>query len=649
MTYRPEIEGMRAISLLAAIFCHAKFSLFSGGYVGVDVFFVISGYLITQIILRDEDQKRFSLVFFYEKRIRRIVPPLLLVTLATLPFAWFYMLPTDMTDFSESVLSVVLFFSNMHFWQESGYFSAASELKPLLHTWSLGVEEQFYLLFPLFLVWTWRRGFRFSIAASCALFVVSLAVAVWAVNNTPVAAFYLLSTRMWELLAGWGIAILHRRGYMVPEGITSNLLGGLGLTLVVVPMFAYDDLTPFPGIAALSPVLGAALLLFCTAPSTWAHRWLSCGPLVGLGTISYSAYLWHQPLFAFRRYGGAVEPEPWVFLGLTGLTLVLAYISWLLVEKPFRNRKQMARNRVYSISAIGAVLLIGFALSGILSGGFPDRFSLAQQTMLAKATPSPKRDECHTGGTDYLAPANACTYFTPTPRWAVLGDSHAVEISYALADELRGQGDGVLQLSFSSCPPRWSSDTTDPCARWVKEAVATILARPEIENVVLSYRMAWALHGEHLDHYPDLPDEIPPAQQQDVLRSYEAIQRTLVDAGRNVVLVLQAPELRYGLRRLIRDTADFVDGNMTSVPRSWWLARTADISEWLKALPVPVLVVDPADLFCKKAVCFASLDGRALYYNEDHMSLYGARLVARELLRQSQVHGASLARAGSVQ
>jgi len=293
MNYRAEIDGLRALAVLPVILFHAGFELFGGGFVGVDVFFVISGYLSTTILIEDIESDRFSLLSFYERRARRILPALFFILMLCTLFAWLWMLPKQMTDFSLSLIAVALFGSNILFWQESGYFAAASEEKPLLHTWSLAVEEQYYLLFPLFLLFALRFG-KNKVFWTIVIFAsFSLAMSEWGWRNKPEANFYLAPTRAWELFAGSIAAFtLLKRGLR-----SSNFLSMLGLVAICFAIFVYDENTPFPSVYAFVPVVGVVLLILFAGKDTLAAKLLSTRIMVGIGLISYSAYLWHQPLW----------------------------------------------------------------------------------------------------------------------------------------------------------------------------------------------------------------------------------------------------------------------------------------------------------------------------------------------------------------
>ena len=446
MKYRAEIDGLRALAVLPVIFFHAGFTLFSGGFVGVDVFFVISGFLITSILVDDIESGRFSIMRFYERRFRRILPALTVVLLASMPFAWALMNPGQLRDFGQSVIAASLFVSNILFWREADYFETAAEQKPLLHTWSLAVEEQYYLLFPVFLFLAWRFGrarvFWLIALASCA----SLALSEYLSRVEPSANFYLAPTRVWELFAGSLAALaVHRHGLRENEGLAT-----LGLAMVVSSMFLFDDKTRFPSLYALWPIIGVTLIVMFAGSRTWAGRLLGRKALVGIGLISYSAYLWHQPIFAFARLVSVEPPSPFVFLALSVLSLLLAWASWKYVEAPFRDRSFLTRRQVLSASiatiavtsALGAMLLAPFIRdgAGVLN-------PLDVPIALAEYDPDNERLQREswdilrgmTGDPDYTVEANFADrdlWFNPDDnrqKVLVVGNSHSKDLFNTLA------------------------------------------------------------------------------------------------------------------------------------------------------------------------------------------------------------------------
>ena len=357
MKYRPEIDGLRALAVIPVILFHAGFELFSGGFVGVDVFFVISGYLITSLLIEDIENKRFSILHFYERRARRILPALFFVMFVCVPFAWILLQDAALAKFGNGLMGVSLFLSNVVFWRGQGYFDESAELNPILHTWSLAVEEQYYLLFPIFLILAWRFGKNRVFWMIVVMATISLLLSEWGWRKEATANFYLAPTRAWELFAGSIAAFIVQK-----QGVQkNNLLALFGLTAIIFSIFFYDETTPFPSVYALVPVIGVVLLILYADKETIAAQFLSNKVLVGIGLISYSAYLWHQPLFAFFRvYSNQIELDLYFSLGLVSSTFVIAYLSWRFVEKPFRSRNNFSKASIFLLSLVSLLLIFTF-------------------------------------------------------------------------------------------------------------------------------------------------------------------------------------------------------------------------------------------------------------------------------------------------
>lgn len=385
MEYRREIDGLRAIAVIPVILFHAGFQAFSGGYAGVDIFFVISGYLITSIILAEKSAGVFTIIKFYERRARRILPALFVVIIFCLPFAWFCLSASDMMEFAESTLAVSTFTSNIFFWRVTGYFDSATELKPLLHTWSLAVEEQYYVFFPLFILVTWRLGRRWLLVILAIAAIASLVLAEWASVAKPAAAFFLLPMRSWEILVGAFIAFYFSiiSQPVFRRKVSNEIVSATGLFMICVAIFSFDDSSAFPGLYALVPTIGAAFVILAATPQTLTGKFLSNRLFVGVGLISYSAYLWHQPLLAFARYIGGEGLNSQLLIPVMLFVFPLAYFTWKYVEIPFRDKTQFSRKEIFVYGGCLSLLFIFFGIVGHLSNGFLFRYPLDDQYLAA--------------------------------------------------------------------------------------------------------------------------------------------------------------------------------------------------------------------------------------------------------------------------
>jgi peptidoglycan/LPS O-acetylase OafA/YrhL len=374
--YRADIDGLRAIAVIGVVLFHAGLGV-SGGFVGVDVFFVISGFLITSLILRDLDRGSFSIVDFWERRARRIFPALAVVVMVTLIAGWFLMLPFGFQVLGQSVVALTVFASNMQFWRTSGYFDPSAEENPLLHTWSLSVEEQFYLVVPLLLllVFTLGRQKWVGILLSVGIVVSLVGAEMW-LRRDPSGSFYLLPSRAWELGAGSLMALARP----LASSRWRSWLGWLGLALIFYAFFGYDAKTAFPGMAAIPPVLGTVLLIWSGMSDDedmtfgGAHRLLASKVLVAIGLLSYSFYLWHWPFFAFHRYLFSQAPAVPLAIGYISIALLLSALSLRYVEKPFRKGKLVtSRKHVFLFTGLVSALVLIVGLSMWRTRGVPSR------------------------------------------------------------------------------------------------------------------------------------------------------------------------------------------------------------------------------------------------------------------------------------
>lgn len=463
MKYRPEIDGLRSVAVIPVILFHAGFNAFKGGFVGVDIFFVISGYLITSIILEDIDNKKFSIGSFYERRARRILPALYTVIIICIPFSVLWMTPERLYAFSKSVIAVLFFVSNIQFYRESGYFDLNSEEKPLLHTWSLAVEEQYYIFFPILMVIFWRWGWRSAAMVVATLCGFSLLFSEFAWRYAPSANFFLLPSRAWELLSGSLCAFLQYRRI----DLKSAWLSVIGFLMIAYSVFVFDEKTPFPSFYTIVPVLGTSLIIVCCTTHDIVGKILSSAPLVGIGLISYSAYLWHQPLFSFARIQSDGATDKLLMILLSIFAFVLAFFTWKFIETPFRSRGTVPIKRFAAIFASCAFALLLAGVTGAVTKGNERLWLAAQDEATANiyrllqrakhedADQPRERGECIFNTSnfdiDFIARVKNC-YDKFGAGYLILGDSHAIDL-FGVATSGNNSIPFIVGLTSGGCRP----------------------------------------------------------------------------------------------------------------------------------------------------------------------------------------------------
>jgi peptidoglycan/LPS O-acetylase OafA/YrhL len=635
MDYRREIDGLRALAVLPVILFHAGFETFSGGFVGVDVFFVISGYLITTIILAELEQGKFSIVNFYERRARRILPALFLVMLVCIPFAWLYLPSSEYKDFSQSLVAVSVFASNILFWRESGYFDTAAELKPLLHTWSLAVEEQYYVLFPLFLMLFWKLGKRWILVMLGLVFVTSLAVAQWAAYAKPAAAFYLLPTRGWELLIGAFAAFYLSKANRKDFGKgLSEAAGWLGVALILYAVFAFSKATPFPGFYALVPTIGTVLIILFATQQTTVGKFVGNKAFVGVGLISYSAYLWHQPLFAFGKHSGLASIQSSI-LWLSFVTLFLALLSWKFVEAPFRSKSKVSRLKVFTLAILGSLVFIGIGFFGHSKNGFPS-YKTTESVQWSNIT---------------------------SKNFIILGDSHGGHLISGISSATTGS---VTNYTSGGCIPFRNVDRYDSrfvpgeCAKKINSWLDLVIKEDPEAVIILSsmgpvYLDGVPFNGKDYARVTGLGVElITDKSIKDRYKVFEiGLRKTLTELSAlknsTVVFTLDVPELgidngcsRVGKKLtlgklVIEDYVEATDPSKCFVARLDYDKRVASYKKLVHHVLADfpsVLLFDPTDFFCNEKICggFDSKFG-FLYRDVDHLIDFGSRFYAEALVK----------------
>lgn len=644
MDYRAEIDGLRAVAVIPVILFHAGFSLFSGGFVGVDVFFVISGYLITSILVAELAQEKFSIVAFYERRARRILPALFFVMAVCLPFAWMWLIPSEIKHLSDSIMAVIAFSSNILFWQTSGYFETAVELKPLLHTWSLAVEEQYYLLFPIFLMLTWRLGRRPIVLLTLLLVIGSFALAQFGSGFKPVATFYLLPTRGWELGLG-ALAAFYTaaKDKPVPSQAQAQCFSLIGLSLIAFSIVVYDKNTPFPSVYTLAPTIGTVLVILFANPSTFTGKILSVRPMVMIGLISYSAYLWHQPLFALARQRSYHEPHIAVFAGLALMSVTLGYLTWRFVEAPFRNRRQFGRKAIFALSGAGMTVFFAIGLAGNLTDGFRQRDKWQGMDHIFETQAQRGSGEKYCKAHAVASPLGPLVCVigdtTKQPEGVMWGDSLAGSLMHGMHHELKRDGRAFYFVSGDGCIPvegAWRVVRREEfgCTEERNRAFRAAFAR---ESSLRTLVWVGAFSGlvARKPHADFVLDGAPVDPELAKLRIVAMLEQ-FAAAGKKVILVGETPwfphhSTDYAIRRYAATGGD----EAATIQR---LARSAAVgylnqADLLRSARAHAAVVDGVELVCDARHCAThDANNRLLYIDNGHISHLASERLAGKVM-----------------
>ncbi|MGQ0764601.1 MAG: acyltransferase family protein [Gemmatimonadota bacterium] len=645
--YRPDVDGLRAVAVVAVLGFHAFPRDVPGGFVGVDVFFVISGYLISGIIFKALDRGTFTFADFYARRIRRIFPALAVVLVATLALGAWLLLPDEFDSLWRHTIAGALFLSNILLWRETGYFDSSAEDKPLLHFWSLGVEEQFYLGWPLVLYLAWRlRLSRLGVIG--VIGGASFLLNVWAIERYPGATFYLPLTRFWELLIGAGLAAGSRGAVQQSTRWLANLLSVAGMALVLVALLSFTGNDPFPGWRALLPAAGTAFVI-AAGPAAWINRRLLSAPLaVGIGLVSYPLYLWHWPLISYLHITG-LDRSPaglWLRLAVLAVSFGLATLTHFALEKRVRRRASPAW--VPQLATAMSLLVVAGLARGAWVRAHP--VPLSDQNPFAWPASLLWTREC---AVRYGLPAEHSRYALcvapgdSAPAVVLLGDSHANAL-YPGLDSVT-TGGSPLMIGGTSCPflryvqvsLRRGSDVgrREACPRITAAGYRALTGGPK--SVVLGARYAYYTSGSgfgaaepylRLNFRSD--SSTAATREQQFADEVERDVGFLLSAGHDVTLVLQTPELGFDardcvrLRRTDRFRAPPRAGDCT-VPRRYVEERQRHYRVALapvlaKLASARLRVLDPLDVLCDNERCHGLINGRPLYRDDDHLSIDGS-------------------------
>jgi len=621
LPYRPDIDGLRALAVLSVVLFHAFPGWLRGGFIGVDVFFVISGFLISSIVLRELQQGVFSFATFYARRVRRIFPALILVLAVCLAFGWLALFPDEYAQLGKHVVGGAGFSANLFYWAQVGYFDTAADTKPLLHLWSLGIEEQFYILWPVLLLLAWKRGLNLVLVAAL-LAIVSFLVNVGGLAQHASATFYSPASRAWELLLGAGLACLHARPgaslHLMPRlRLAPNSLAWSGAILLAAGLALITREHRFPGWLALLPAVGA-LLLIGAGPQAWFNRVvLSNRLLVWVGLISYPLYLWHWPLLSFARIVESREPAPAIRAGALLLAILLAWLTYRVLERPLRTGPPARR-----VAALCALMLACAGGGGYiyLNDGLPARKpiqdSQANQQALIIFEDKARADACKKRyGFESVYEYCVMSDATRDPSVVLLGDSHAYHVLYGLMKHYDGIGENLLMLATRH--PYWGVDPNEhPYQKTTQAMLEMALDMKSAKTVVFSAHLRF---------------ETGPNGAFAIKAARETFRRFL-GAGKHVIFMNDVPILGFDPRSCIKRAG--VASSATRLPcaitRAEWDTQIAQhnqvLARFAKEFP-QIEWFDASRALCDERFCHAMIDGRLMYRDQDHLSYEGDLLI----------------------
>lgn len=639
MDFRPDINALRALAVVAVMLYHFKLPSASGGFSGVDVFFVISGFLMTGIIVGGLERGNFSLWRFYTSRARRLLPALIVMCFALLLAGWYWIPPTDYKELGRHAATSLIFISNFILKNESGYFDTLSQDKWLLHTWSLSVEWQFYLVYPVVLLAAKRilgtLTSRHLLWLLGILSVPSLLFSVVYTQQDPALAFFLLPARLWEMSLG-GIVYVVTKSHSTsakPRGLAS-----IGLALIIAGIVAFDEGTPWPGVAALVPTLGCAFILYANASMP---RWLSAGPVAALGLWSYSIYLWHWPVVVALRHFNLSNSLAWDIFGIA-VSIALGGLSYHAIETPLRQPRTAAYTlRLQRMALIGCFFAV--ALSGLAvdrNSGFESR---AEKSVLKiendiELAGSLKPQPC--ASDRFVFDAAPCDIATTQPDYILWGDSHASSVFSALAAAAGDQRDGHTYQA--TCPPLpdaflQSKKYSYSCPEFTREALQRIEDLPSTVPLIVAFRMS--VYTEGYNENPDKPVGLTFVDAEGDKQLATAGDFTarltdtlceLSDEGRAVYVMQPTPEFGVDVpREISRDIMFAGSAQDITLPLSEYYDRQRAVIDTLKAaqLRCGIRVLDPTPYLCSDGVCHGSINGLPLYSDDNHIGVHGAKML----------------------
>ncbi|HEV2523913.1 MAG TPA: acyltransferase family protein [Gammaproteobacteria bacterium] len=647
--YRPDIDGLRAIAVLSVVAFHAFPYWVKGGFVGVDIFFVIFGFLISTIIFSSLERDAFSFAEFYSRRIRRIFPALLTVLITCFVFGWFALTADEYKQLGKHMAAGAGFVSNFVLWKESGYFDAAAETKPLLHLWSLGIEEQFYIFWPLFLWAVWKKRINL-LTITAAVAIVSFTLNLVKYQSDGVADFYSPQTRFWELLAGSLLAyISHHHSQLLNRKTLCHFQSALGAVFIAIGLIFITKEKHFPGTWALLPVIGAVMVI-AAGKSAWLNRVvLSNGILVWFGLISFPLYLWHWPLLSFANMIESGVPDRSTRIAAVLISIILAWLTYRLIEHPIRFGKKNNAKVILLAILISLVGLLGYQTFKRDGFSFRNNIQELEEKILR---PIKWRDIDNSDSIcqkQFEQKYNYCKLAKDeTPSIALIGDSFANSYFQGLSEEFAKVGDNLVMLGTCGCPPLLDiksgfAGQQDRCNAMNSNAIKAVAAMPNVHTIILAANWHLYINGTRFHWHYDRPWEIKDMDAEEKINTQvfsEKMKATIAflsKSGKKIIIMKQTPEINFNPQACLAKRPFAMNkkekgcGGIPVGAIKSYLAEYEAVFDSVVLNDSRVSVLDPYPVMCPGVYC-AVMDGIYPLYRDDlHLSLYGSKYLASRL------------------
>lgn len=635
--YRKELDGLRALAVIPVVIYHAKLFLFGrmlfpGGFFGVDVFFVLSGFLITSILMIQLSGGNFSILSFYERRARRIMPALFAVIFICVALSYILLLPDALTSFYKSLVAVSLFCSNIFFSFENNYFSPNVDLKPLLHTWSLAVEEQYYLAFPLLLALLWKRGKKFTITALFLILISSFAFASYESLSDKNFSFYSIFTRCWELLIG-AISAVHLHNRRIDRNnLTAQCLSSIGLLMIFFSMIFIDNTFPHPSWPTLLPTLGSALVIIYSSPKNLVGKVLSFPVFVFIGVLSYSIYLWHHPIFAFTRNIFVGEPGQVIKLSLLLLTLILSYLSWKYIESPFRGKGKFSRKFIFSTTAVITFVFIALGVLGVKTNILSNT-NLSNETFDKQITFRLRGNYGLSQECEKSFANNPSCQLGDKPEVILWGDSFAMHLAKGIITS--NPEIEMVQATVSQCAPILGLASTsnvfgaENCIQSNNKVLEKIKATKSIKYAVLASPF---LQMVNEDMYLLGDGKVERIDGEGVFSYFLHTIDTLKSLGVKVTVVAPPPEGGFEIGmclhkiKLTNESKSICDFPLEQMP-----PKQKQLYKMIKSLEGNVNVIWLYQGICPNGLCHSSVGDVMMYRDYGHLSFEGSEELGRKM------------------